>query len=131
MLDQVAKIITSKIDKGLEGIYLFGSTRDGTSNGASDLDLAILLNIPIDPYQLWRIGQDIAIKINRDVDLVNLSEASTVFQFEVITKGRRIATLNEKNCEAFEDKVFQLYLTLNEDRRYILEDIKKTGKVYE
>jgi len=37
---------------------------------------------------------------------------------------------NEKIVVDFENRVYQLYLTLNEDRREILEDISKSGKIY-
>ncbi|MDQ0257043.1 putative nucleotidyltransferase [Evansella vedderi] len=60
-------------------IILFGSTVKGTMKNNSDLDIAFLSNKKLDKYQLFMIAQELATKLNRDVDLIDLNQASTVF----------------------------------------------------
>jgi hypothetical protein len=64
------------------------------------------------------------------VDLVNLESINTVMQVQITYYGRRILTFDENACEWFESRVFWNYITLNEDRKYILEDIERRGTIF-
>ncbi len=76
------------------------------------------------------MAQTLAAKYSRDVDLIDLNQASTVMRMQVISKGQRIYCSNEQSCEMFEDFVFSDYARLNEERAGILEDIGQRGAVY-
>jgi len=114
----------------VQGIYLFGSQVNGQQNKESDLDIAVLMPIPMDNLQRWKISQQLAASLKKEVDLVDLQSASTVMQFQVVRNGKRLFTADFSYCERFEDKVFQLYLTLNDERKPILDEIKKSGNIY-
>lgn len=85
---------------------------------------------PLDPVYRWKTAQQLERQLLRDVDLVDLQSASTVIQFQVVSTGQRIFTQDENAMVWWELKVYQLYLTLNDDRKPILEEIKKTGTIY-
>ena len=132
-MDKIRKTIIAEIKKALpevKGIYLFGSYAKGQQNIESDLDIAILLFPALENIRRWKLSQHLAAILNKDVDLVDLQSASTVMQFQVITQGKRLYDADFAFCEQFEDKVYQLYLTLNDDRKFILDEIRKTGKIY-
>ena len=74
----------------LLAIYLFGTQSQGTQNAASDVDLAILMDGRMDPFQLWQVAQSLAVQINTDVDLIDLSAASTIMQYQIITTDKRL-----------------------------------------
>ncbi|MCL7745580.1 type VII toxin-antitoxin system MntA family adenylyltransferase antitoxin [Halalkalibacter alkaliphilus] len=112
-------------------IILFGSTVKGTVNKSSDFDIAFLSDQKLDSYQLFMISQDLASKLNRDVDLVDLKQASTVFQAQVIHTGNVIFCSDEQKKAQFEVKVLKMYAKLNEERLPILKSIDESGAIYE
>ena len=114
----------------LRAVYLFGSVVTEHFTEDSDIDIAVLTFEPMDALLRWELIQQLAIALNRDVDLVDLSTASTVMQFQVVSTGERIFTADATTMEWWELKVYQLYLTLNDDRKPILEAIQQTGRIY-
>lgn len=114
----------------LRAAYLFGSVVTEHFTDDSDIDVAVLTSEPLDALQRWQLLQQLAIRLNRDVDLVDLSAASTVMQFQVVSTGERIFSADANAMEWWELKVYQLYLTLNDDRKPILEAIQQTGRIY-
>jgi len=111
-------------------IYLFGSRISGLQHAGSDIDLAILPKQKLSETKIWVLAQALAAKYSRDVDLVDLKQASTVMRIQVISKGERLYCADEQSCEMFEDFVFSDYAHLNEERAGILEDIALRGTVY-
>ncbi|MGA8163565.1 MAG: nucleotidyltransferase domain-containing protein [Waddliaceae bacterium] len=107
------------------GIYLFGSYGTLNETKTSDLDLAILFKKSPNNVELWNFSQEIASLINREVDLVDLNRASLVFQFQVLTTGKRVYCKDENACEQFEGKVWPMYIRFNEERKDILDDLNK------
>lgn len=75
-------------------------------------------------------AQELADIFNRDVDLVNLSLASTVFKAQVVGKGKVIFCSDDTKRMYFELRSFKEYALLNEERAKILERIRKSGTVY-
>ncbi len=114
----------------VKGVYVFGSFAKSEEGKESDLDLAILLDKPADKVKLWDTAQNIAIQIQRDVDLVDLLSATTVFQYQIITTAKRIDTLDFKACDSFEDLTYAMYVRFNESRQETLDDIKNRGRIY-
>ena len=114
----------------VQAVYLFGSVVTEHFTEDSDVDVAVLTSEPMDALLRWKLIQQLAIALNRDVDLVDLSTASTVMQFQVVSTGERIFTADATMMEWWELKVYQLYLTLNDDRKPILEAIQQTGRIY-
>ena len=112
------------------GIYLFGSRSLGSQHADSDIDLALLSKHKLPETTTWALAQTLAVKYSRDVDLIDLHQASTVMRMQVISKGQRIYCSKEQSCERFEDFVFSDYARLNEERAGILEDIGQRGAVY-
>lgn len=110
---------------GVWAIYLFGSFGTEFERSDSDIDLAILHESSIAPLALWEISQEIARKINKDVHLIDLRQASTVFQHEIIQHEKRIYCSKPKECDALESVYLAMYLRLNESRKEILDDLKK------
>ena len=106
-------------------IYLFGSFNTPYQRPDSDLDLALLLEHPAEILSLWELSQEIAISINTDVQLVDLRQASTVFQNEIIRNERRIYCSHQKECDVLESIYLAMYLRLNEERKEVLDDLKK------
>ncbi|MFN3344522.1 MAG: type VII toxin-antitoxin system MntA family adenylyltransferase antitoxin [Chloroherpetonaceae bacterium] len=112
------------------GIYLYGSRADGTARAESDWDIGVLTETPTDAVQRWEAAQTLALKLNADVDLVDLRQCSTVMRFQIAGKGRRIYTANRLACETFEYQSLSMYQRFQEERKPIMEEIFKRGKIY-
>ena len=76
------------------------------------------------------LAQVSAAEYSRDVDLIDLQQASTVMRIQVISTGERLYCSDEHACELFEDFVYSSYAHFNEERAGILRDIAQRGSVY-
>ncbi len=130
MKDTIVQTLLDKLNGSVIGIYLYGSQVSGYATQESDWDIAVLLKDKLQRVVTWDIAQVLARFLNRDVDLVDLLQASTVMQYEIITRGKRIYTQDKVKCEAFENQVASMYLRFNEERRDILLDVQARGQVY-
>ena len=127
---QVSLAIESLMEYKPIVIYLFGSASRNELRAESDIDIAFLANEEVDEYSCFMKAQELADIFNRDVDLVNLSLASTVFKAQVVGKGKVIFCSDDTKRMYFELRSFKEYALLNEERAKILERIRKSGTVY-
>lgn len=80
--------------------------------------------------ELFLIAQEIADLLDRDIDLIDLKNSSTVFKAQVVGKGIAIYCTDDKRRMNFELRAFKEYALLNEERQEILVNIKKRGSIY-
>lgn len=113
----------------LLAVYMFGSQAKGTAQADSDLDLAVLVAGYAKPLQLWQLSSELADIANCPVDLVDLRQASTVMQYQIITTGKR---LWQKDAQAalYEAAILSDKTELDSARAPLLAEIYKTGKIY-
>lgn len=111
-------------------VYIFGSTIRGTANKESDIDIAYLSDQVLDDYQIFMLAQELAGIIDRDVDLIDLKKASTVFQAQIVSTGKVIYCLDEKIRMNFEMKMLKMYSKLNEERQLIIDNVHKRGSIF-
>lgn len=115
-------LVSLLLDKleGIELIYLFGSHASGLATKASDIDVAILTSKKLDPILRWHTESELANELMSEVDLVDLLNASTVMQNQIIHKGVCIFETDNKSA-FFEMQVMSMYQHLNEERTEILQ----------
>jgi len=111
-------------------IYLYGSAADGQPRPGSDVDLAVLAPEPIAAGRLARAREELAERLRRDVDLVDLFRASTVMRAQVVSTGRLLRDADPTFREHFETTAYSMYARLNEERRGILERIREEGRIH-
>jgi predicted nucleotidyltransferase len=111
-------------------VYLFGSEARDQAAAGGDVDVALLAPSPFGPERRFEIQQRLALALGRDVDLVDLRRASTVFAMQVIANARVLFDANADARGAFEDRTYGAYARLNEERRGILERVRREGTVY-
>ncbi|MBR7889603.1 nucleotidyltransferase domain-containing protein [Marinomonas sp. A79] len=105
-------------------VYLFGSQADGSAGPSSDVDIAVLLEKKLDSVARFDLEQILAIKLDKDVDLVDLLTASTVLQNQVIMNGELLFG-SENEQAKFEMQIMSMYQHLNEERADILQEYLK------
>ncbi len=111
-------------------IIVFGSVIKGPFREDSDIDLAFLSDRPINSYDLYMVAQSLAGKLGREIDLVDLEKASTVFKTEVLGRGKLIYSSNEAKLVDFRIRTFKEYALLNEERAEIMQNVIARGRVY-
>lgn len=126
------QIIISFLVKNLDPCFmvLFGSVLTDQMRPDSDVDIAFYGAKELTDYELFMLTQELASLLGRDVDLVNLDKVSTVFQAQIIGKGRLIYDKNKNLRQQFFMLTLKKYARLNEERKEILERIKERGMVY-
>ena len=110
--------------------YRFGSSAYGTAGRDSDVDLAVLTMMPLDPAVRFDLQERLAMALRRSVDLVDLQRASPVMAIQIVAKGVLLYDGHSGARGAFEDSVYGAYARLNEERRGILDRITAEGTVY-
>lgn len=124
----IAAITASLPD--VAAIYRFGSCGTAYERNDSDIDLAILSRGLVDSVATWDLSQDLAVRLGRQVDLVDLASASTVLQAQIVSTGERLFCADPVYCDSYEAYVLSAYARLNEERKDILKEIVSRGSVY-
>ncbi|MEO8046050.1 MAG: nucleotidyltransferase domain-containing protein [Nitrospirota bacterium] len=114
----------------LIALYRFGSQAKGTARRDSDVDLAMLARDPIPNIPRFELAQGLAVQLHREVDLVDLRNASTVMRVQVLSTGTCLDTQDESVRQEFEMYAYSDYARLNEERREIVKGITERGLIY-
>lgn len=115
---------------GLYGIYLYGSRANDRQKKDSDWDIAFLGSHSISAEELWEIKTEMEARFNTDIDLIDLTVASTVLKAEVLRTGKLVYHTDQNKIAGFEYLTLSYYQKLNEERAGILRDIKESGSIY-
>ncbi len=101
-------------------IYLFGSQASGKVTQNSDWDIAILNDDKLTPLSRWELSESLCELLGSQVDLVDLLQASTVLQMQIISTGKLLYDV-ESYADPFEMQIFSMYGRLQESRSEIIE----------
>lgn len=96
----------------------------------SDIDVAVLPCSKLDKIKLWHCSQSIASKCNKNVDLIDLLDASTVLRAQILNTGKRVFCSDQLRCDLFETEALADYLRFKDERKELLEDIESRKKVF-
>ncbi|MTT31415.1 nucleotidyltransferase domain-containing protein [Terrilactibacillus sp. BCM23-1] len=130
----IEKLITDFLIEKLTPsfIILFGSYARNTMHDQSDIDIAFYRkDSTITKYDTFMLAQELASLLKKEVDLVNITEASTVFQAQIYTTGKIIYCNDEILRMKEQMKTLSMYVKLNEERRDILKKVDESGTIYE
>jgi uncharacterized protein len=113
----------------LVAIYLYGSHANGRARSDSDVDFGVLADSPIVPATLQDVHLALS-PLHDAVDLVDLREVPLTLAIQVIDEGKVLFCHSDAKRAKWETTTMSRYAHLNEERREILEDIRKRGKIY-
>lgn len=117
--EKIKKIILNRIEA--EFIYIFGSYASGLQNSQSDIDIAFYSKKAYSSYDIFILAQKLSSELGREIDLVQMKESSTVFQKEIISKGKIIFEKSRLEREKIENLILKKYIKLNEERKKIID----------
>ncbi|KSU86154.1 nucleotidyltransferase domain-containing protein [Priestia aryabhattai] len=113
-------------------IIVFGSFAKGTPHQESDIDIGFYVkHKKLEKYEIFMLAQELATILKREVDLVNIAEASTVFQAQIYMTGTVIYSNDDKLRMSEQMKALKMYAKLNEERKDILKKVDESGSIYE
>ena len=95
-IDIIKKFLIKNLDVNV--IYLFGSSVKNTMRKDSDIDVAFLSDKSVDSFDLFLLSQKLADLLGREVDLIDIKKASTVFQAQIISTG---LVIYSRPCQTF------------------------------
>ena len=101
-------------------IYVFGSHGTPTRHPRSDIDIAFLPVSSTDALRVFQIAGNLSSELGGEVDLIDISRASTVMRKEVIRTGEAIHVADELAMREFEMRALSDYARLNEERHEVL-----------
>ncbi|MTK12310.1 MAG: nucleotidyltransferase domain-containing protein [Clostridiaceae bacterium] len=127
-VEKIKKLLIEKLEPYI--IYIFGSSAKGVFREDSDVDIAFLGDMNLSEYEVFVIAQELADILKREVDLIDLKNASTVFKAQIVGNGEVIYCNDDTRRMYFEMRAFKEYALLNEERENILKNIKERGSVY-
>lgn len=124
---------TLKIPKQIEALlrssglnivfaYLFGSRAKGEARQESDYDIAVFPRESLSARDRFELQQQLALALQNDVDLVDLTTANDVLRVQVIGDGKLIFSIDEPQREYFDMYALSDFARLNEERSAILDD---------
>ena len=113
----------------LLAVYAFGSRTGDRAGPESDLDLAVLVEGRADPMLLWDVSGDLADLVGCSVDLLDLRAATTIMQYQVVTRGERWWN-QDVRAPLFEAAVLSEKTELDRARAGLMQDIASRGSVY-
>jgi uncharacterized protein len=116
----------------IKAIYVFGSFGTQYFRTDSDIDLGVLADRPLTATEKMTFVTALDLPGGHVVDLIDLLTADLEMQDIIISPRKRIyadpSAIEE--VEDYEHRVWVTYLTLCDDRKEIIEQIKKTGIIY-
>lgn len=115
---------------GIEALYLFGSRAKGIARADSDLDLAVFAATPLDAMQRFNAQRALSAKLDCDVDLVDLHDASSVLRSEVVNHGHLLYRRDAERTLDFEARVLGEYAELLDATRELRKEIHRRGSVH-
>ena len=126
-IENIKNILSDALAPSL--IYIFGSISKDKVRKDSDIDIAILTDRQIDEYKLFILSQKLADVLKREVDLVDLKKASTVFKIQIIKTGKLIYNSDNLRKMYFQMRAMRDYALLNEERMEIINKIKSRNLI--
>jgi predicted nucleotidyltransferase len=111
-------------------LILFGSSVRGYFREDSDIDIAFISDNEVRSYDLYLLTQSLILEVGREVDLVDFSQASTVFKAQILGLGQVIYSTDPKKLAESQIRTLKEYALLNEERAEILRNISVRGSVY-
>jgi predicted nucleotidyltransferase len=111
-------------------IYVYGSFARGEEWPSSDVDVALLLPPESELGDVLALASALAVRVARDVDVVDLRRAGDTLRAEVLRDGRTIFTADADAVLEWEASAMSRHARHREEIRGLLEDFARTGVGY-
>jgi predicted nucleotidyltransferase len=124
----VATLLASLPD--LQAVYRYGSAGGIYEREDSDIDLALLAGHPLTLVEQLQLAAKLSRQAGRDVDLNDLRSLPVTLRVQIVMEGVRLYAANTAAAEEYDSRTLSDYVRLNEERRGILDDIRRRGSIH-
>lgn len=97
--------------------YVFGSSKDGTVNEGSDIDIAIYLKENVSSFMQLKLAAELEDELQMPVDIVVLNKENPLLNYEVLKNGQRLFARDETMRAFVELRIFRNYL---DNKHYLM-----------
>lgn len=115
---------------GLRTAYRYGSAGSVYEHVDSDIDLAVLADQPLSFDELSSLKIKLMRLTDRDVDLSDLGRLPVTLRVQIVVDGCRLFASDPRAADEYAARTLSDYARLNEERREILEDVRRRGSIY-
>ena len=126
---EVGRVVEELFPEAL-GVWVYGSFADGYARRDSDVDIGILPDRPVEWWDRHCRATELASRLHREVDLVDLSEVSDLLRFEALTRGIRVKARDPDAADRFEMAAVGMYMDLRDETAEWLAEIRVRGTVF-
>lgn len=115
---------------GLHVVYRYGSAGGSYERADSDIDLAVLADRPLSFEERSRLSVELMRLTDRDIDLNDLRQLPVTLRVQIVVDGCRLFATAAGAADEYAARTMSDYARLNEERKYILEDVRRRGSIY-
>lgn len=110
----------------VSAVYLFGSVVGGCLSEHSDVDIGVLYISGCLPgwEDYLRDQQDLSDRLQREVDLVTLNQASPILGYQVLKSGNRVICRNQRMANEYYVQTLNEYFDLKRCREVIERNLQ-------
>lgn len=129
----VDEVIVATLRAGLAGlqeVYRYGSAGGPYERADSDIDLAVLAERPLSFDNLSRLAAELTRATGRDIDLNDLRRLPVTLRVQIVAGGVRLFAADVGAADEYDARTLSDYARLNEERRAILEEVRRRGSIY-
>ncbi|NBX37726.1 MAG: nucleotidyltransferase domain-containing protein [Planctomycetes bacterium] len=109
----------------LFGVWLFGSRSRGEATPLSDVDLAVLADVRLDPLAVGQAASALEAIAGARVDFVDLRAASGLLRVQATHEGRLIAAPDRMQAELFATHALSDFAAFGPNRRMCTEAMQE------
>lgn len=124
------KIVDYFLDKKPKLIYLFGSYAKNINRDESDIDIAVLLETPMESMEKYKYKMELVDLLGKEVDLIDLADANIILKHQIVTTGKNLFCRTKLEKDEFKYGVISCYYQYKEDIDVVKKSIKKRGHVW-
>ena len=133
MSNKIKELIVNTIRSGLppvQVIYLFGSRAGTQFRDNSDYDVGIYCGKEIKQLELYELSTKISDKLKVDVQLIDMARASEVMNMQIVSSECILFKSDIFYINDFENRIYALYIDLNENRQDIINTVMEEKSIY-
>jgi uncharacterized protein len=114
----------------LQALYRYGSAGGIYARPESDIDLALLAGRRLTVDETLELTAQLSLITGQDVDLHDLQALPVTLRVQIVLDGVRLYAANIAAAEEYDSRTLSDYVRLNEERRGILQDIRRRGQIH-
>ncbi|OGQ59464.1 MAG: hypothetical protein A3J24_04310 [Deltaproteobacteria bacterium RIFCSPLOWO2_02_FULL_53_8] len=127
ILAEIAAFFRRRTDVAL--VFVFGSAASRTMTEGSDIDVAILFELPSGFFKVDALKDELSSMLKREVDMVDLNTTGPVLKMQVLKKGVMVFAKDKRIYNRFFVDTVNQYDDLKQTRKDCERNILK-GRIY-